>query len=100
MAATAVYRAGLGVGGSGRESPGPWLPQAVRASARVTGAAEVRVSRATARAGGNGGATAASGSAAGDDRYGAGMGVHAPQGDSLLSFEPGSMGDFRVIHVS
>ena len=85
MAATAVYRAGLGLGGSGRERPGPRLPQAVRASARVRGAAEVRVSRATVRAGGNGGAAAASDNALGVDRYGAGMGVPAPPGDFLAS---------------
>ena len=40
--------------------------------------------RATVRAGGNGGGAAASGSAVGDDRYGAGMGVPATQGDFLL----------------
>ena len=37
--------------------------------------------RATVRAGGNGGVAAASGSAAGDDRYGAGLEIPAPPGD-------------------
>jgi len=37
--------------------------------------------------GGNGGGAAASGSAAGDDLYGAGMGVPATRGDSSLSFK-------------
>jgi len=83
-----VYRAGLGLGGSGRERPGPWLPQATRASARVRGAAGVCAYPAQAPPpGGNGGGAAASGSAAGDDRYGAGMGVPAPHGDSSLSFK-------------
>lgn len=45
--------------------------------------------RAAVRAGGNGGAAAACGSAAGDDRYGAGMGVPATHGDFDLAFEVG-----------
>ena len=86
MAATAVYCAGLGVGGSGRESPGPWLPQAFRASARVRGAAGVCAYPAQAPpSGGNGGGAAASGSAAGDDLYGVGLGVPATLG--LMSTE-------------
>ena len=36
------------------------------------------------RAGGNGGGAAASGSAAGDDLYGAGLGVPATHGDFLV----------------
>ena len=71
-----MYCAGLGLGGSGRERPGPWLPQAIRASARVRGAAGVCAYPAQAPPpGGNGGGAAASDNAAGDDLYGAGMGV-------------------------
>ena len=74
-----MYCAGLGLGGSGRERPGPWLPQAIRASARLLGAAGVCAYPAQAPpSGGNGGGAAASGSAAGDDLYGAGLGVPAP----------------------
>lgn len=79
-----MYRAGLGLGGSGRERPGLWLPQAIRASARVRGAAGVCAYPAQAPPpGGNGGGAAASGSAAGDDLYGAGLGVPATHGDFL-----------------
>ncbi len=83
MAATAVYRAGLGLGGHGRESPSPKLPQAFHAQACVTWSRRGARTRAAVRAGGNGGAAAASGSAAGDDRYVAGIGVPATPSDFL-----------------
>ena len=61
------------------------LPKANRASARVRGAAGVCAYPAQAPPpGGNGGGAAASGSAAGDDLYGAGMGVPATPSDFLL----------------
>ncbi len=64
--------------GPGGKGPCLRLPQAVRASARVREAAGVCAYPAQAPPpGGNGGGAAASGSAAGDDLYGAGMGVPA-----------------------
>ena len=83
MAATAVYRAGLGLGGSGRERPGRKLPQAFHAQACVTWSRRGARTRAAVRDGGNGGAAAASGSAAGDGLYGAGMGGPSPRGNFL-----------------
>jgi len=77
----------LGLGGSGRESPGPRLPQAFRAQARSAWSRRGARKRAAVRAGGNVGAAAACGSAAGDDRYGAGIGVPATE-----TYRPGYPG--------
>jgi len=65
--------------------PGPWLPQAFRAISACEWSRRGARNRAAVRAGGNGGAAAACGSAAGDDHYGAGLGVPAPPGDFLTS---------------
>ena len=68
--------------GPGGKGPCLRLPQAIRASARVRGAAGVCAYFAQAPPpGGNGGGAAASGSAAGDDLYVAGMGVPATPGN-------------------
>ncbi len=79
-----MYHAGLGLGGSGRERP---VPTAAAGDPRVSACAGSRLVCAyPAQApppGGNGGGAAASGSAAGDDLYGAGLGVPAPPGDIL-----------------
>jgi hypothetical protein len=84
-------------GGNGGVSCRPWIGRVREGKARPTAAAgDPRVSacagsrrgarnRATVRAGGNGGAAAACGSAAGDDRYGAGLGIPATPGDFLAS---------------
>ena len=61
------------------------MPTAAAGDPRISACAGSRRGAsilATVRAGGNGGGAAASGSAAGDDLYGAGMGVPAPLNQS------------------
>ena len=75
---------------SGRVREGKARPKAAAGGPRVSacnGSRRGARNRATVRAGGNGGGAAVSGSAAGDDLYGAGMGVPAPRGDGALTFK-------------